>query len=108
MVRYARLIGPQMVLHVTAMGNCRQVVSHTHNDYQLYLDLPDRHDRQFALDLLGYCLMTNHVHLLVRSRECDSLARTMKRVQSEYACCIDRGHYAESGHLWQSRFYSCP
>ena len=52
--------------------------------------------------------MNNHVHLLVRSEQCDSLARTMKRVQSEYAFYVNRKRHQASGHLWQSRFYSCP
>lgn len=108
MPRYARLVAPQMILHVTARGNYRQAVFHATEDYQKYLDLLERHCRQFELSLLGWCLMTNHVHLLVRPERSDSLALTMKHTQSEYAFYVNRKCQQASGHLWQSRFYSCP
>jgi putative transposase len=82
-------------------------VFHVAEDRQMYFALLDRHSSQFGLSLLGWCLMTNHVHLLVRSEKVDSLTRTMKRTQSEYAFYVNRKHYRANGHLWQSRFYSC-
>jgi putative transposase len=56
-----------MILHVTARGNYQQPVFHVAEDRQIYFALLDRHSRRFGLSLLGWCLMTNHVHLLVRS-----------------------------------------
>jgi putative transposase len=97
-----------MILHVTARGNYRQPVFHAAEDYQMYLKLLERHARQFELKLLGWCLMTNHIHLLVRPEGSDSLAQTMKRTQSEYAFYLNRKRRQASGHLWQNRFYSCP
>jgi putative transposase len=108
MARYARLVSPDMVLHVTARGSYHQAVFHAAEDYQKYLHLLEQHSRAFKLDLLGWCLMTNHVHLFVRPEQCESLTRSMKRVQSEYAFYVKQKRQQASGHLWQSRFYSCP
>jgi putative transposase len=108
MPRYARLIKSGMVLHVTARGNYGQAVFHAPEDYRRYLKLLERYSREFQLSLLGWCLMTNHVHLPVRSEAADSLSRVMKRTQSEYASSVNRRRHQASGHLWQSRFYSCP
>lgn len=54
------------------------------------------------------CLMTNHIHLLVVPERPNSLALTIQRVHSEYSSLVNRKHLRVQGHLWQSRFYSCP
>jgi putative transposase len=51
--------------------------------------------------------MTNHVHLVVVPEREDSLARALSRVHSEYALAFNSAR-GGSGHLWQSRFFSCP
>ncbi len=51
--------------------------------------------------------MTNHIHLLAVPQRRESLARSMRRVQSDYSQRLNRRHGWRSGHLWQSRFYSC-
>lgn len=56
--------------------------------------------------MLGYCLMTNHVHLVVIPHSGQSMARTLRRAHSEFAQSLNRA-YQRSGHLWQNRFYSC-
>jgi putative transposase len=59
------------------------------------------------VDVLGYCLMTNHVHLVMIPAATTSLAKAMREINVRYAQyrnAIERGN----GHLWQSRFYSCP
>ncbi len=57
--------------------------------------------------LLGYCLMTNHVHLVAVPEREDSLAQCLAGVHSKYAMEINRAE-GRCGHLWQNRFYSCP
>ena len=60
------------------------------------------------LEILGWCLMTNHAHLLAVPGKTVALARTMRRTQADYSQRLNRRHGSRSGHLWQSRFYSCP
>jgi putative transposase len=57
--------------------------------------------------VLAYCLMTNHVHLVVVPKNADSLAILFRRVHGRYSqyLNVSRG---QSGHLWQQRYFSCP
>jgi putative transposase len=57
--------------------------------------------------MLGYCLMSNHVHLVVVPARPDSLPLAMKRTHGRYAAYFNSTH-ASSGHVWQGRYYSCP
>ena len=57
--------------------------------------------------MVGYCLMSNHVHLLAVPMRENALANALRRAHSDYA------RYANvklrtSGHFWQNRYYSCP
>ena len=58
------------------------------------------------VDLIGWCWMSNHVHMIAVPRRPDSLARLIRRVHSGYAQQFNRLHRRD-GHLWRSRFYSC-
>src|SRR5690606_5977550 len=57
--------------------------------------------------ILGYCLMTNHVHLIATPAREDSLNLAIGRTHFIYTQYINRLH-GRSGHLWQGRFLSCP
>jgi len=54
----------------------------------------------------GYCLMTNHLHLVATPSAADSLGRAVGRANQLYTQYVNRLH-GRSGHLWQNRFYSC-
>jgi putative transposase len=108
MARLKRVIVPGAAYHITARGNYRQDVFFTDDDRRHYLATLGQHAATLGLDLLGWCLMSNHVHLLaVELCEC-AMADTLKRVQSEYAFYMNRRRRQACGHLWQSRFYSAP
>jgi len=106
MPRIARIVIPDVPYHVTQRGNNRQDVFFTDDDRRLYLDVLREQAAQFALDVLGWCLMTNHVHLVAIPRRADSLAKAVGRADWLYTRGINRLH-GRSGHLWQNRFYSC-
>ena len=57
--------------------------------------------------LLGYCLMSNHVHLIAMPERGNALARALGEAHWIYARYVNK-RYRRSGHLWQNRFYSCP
>ena len=63
--------------------------------------------RLYRLDILGYCLMRNHVHLIVLPRRLDSMPRTLRCAHGRYAAYLN-ARRAASGHVWQGRYYSCP
>jgi putative transposase len=106
--RQLPLVEPGLAFHITARGNYRQTVFYTDLDRAEYLNLLAEHAGLESLEVLGWCLMTNHIHLLAIPRKPASLARTMMRTQAGYAQAVNRRHGSRCGHLWQSRFYSCP
>jgi putative transposase len=93
--------------HVTQRGNQRQTVFFEDADRRLYLELLGRHCSKHGLAITGYCLMTNHVHVVaVPSRE-DSLARAFGKTHNDYARWLNVRRGVD-GHFWQNRYFSCP
>jgi len=90
---------------VTQRGNRRQQTFFTDDDYQFYLDLVHEWCRDYAVDIWGYCLMPNHVHLIVVPENEESLALAIGKAHLRYSRRIN---FREGwrGHLWQGRFAS--
>ncbi len=65
MPRVARIVIPGVAHHVTQRGNNRQDVFFVEDDRGVYLRLLKAQSRAYGLAVVGYCLMTNHVHLVV-------------------------------------------
>ena len=106
MARFARVVLPECAHHVTQRGNARRDVFYSALDRRVYLGLLKQYSEHYGLRILGYCLMTNHVHLVAVPTFDDSLAKTLREVHGRYARyrnAVDRA----SGHVWQSRYYSC-
>jgi len=102
----ARIVIPELAHHVTQRGNGRRAVFFTPQDRYVYLGLLQEYSQHYRLRILGYALMSNHVHLVVVPEHEGSLAKTMREVHGRYARyrnTIERG----AGHLWQGRYYSC-
>ena len=107
MPRIARAVIPDLPHHLTQRGNNRQDVFFVDDDKGVYLDLLQQQSERFGLRVLGYCLMTNHVHLIGLPQREDSLARAVGRTHWLYTQHVNRLH-GRSGHLWQNRFHSSP
>lgn len=107
MPRVARIVVLDVPHHITQRGNNRQDVFFVADDRRVYLQLLKKQSDKFGLDVHGYCLMTNHVHILATPRDEYSLAKAVGRTHLLYTQYINRMH-DRSGHLWQNRFYSCP
>jgi putative transposase len=105
--RFARVIAVDVPHHVTQRGNARRFILEADADRMVYLDLLRHHAQQQQLTLMGYCLMSNHVHLVVIPRKPEALAVAMKQTHGRYASYWNARHVS-SGHAWQGRFYSCP
>ena len=93
--------------HVTQRGNRGEQVFFTDADHLRYLELLEFYSEKHGLDILAYCLMTNHLHLVVLPRRDDSLARVLKPVHLRYAQHVNWTQH-QTGRLWQGRFFSCP
>jgi putative transposase len=107
MPRKARIAVPQVPHHITQRGNNRQDVFFVDDDRRIYLSILKEQSEKYGLEILGWCLMTNHIHLIARPSTPESLAKAVGRTHFLYTQNINYLH-RRSGHLWQNRFYSCP
>ncbi len=79
MPRVARIVMPQMPHHVVQRGNNRQSVFFTDDDRRVYLAMLREESQRFGLQVVGYCLMTNHLHLIAVPAREESLAKAVGR-----------------------------
>jgi putative transposase len=107
MPRRARIAIPGLPHHVTHRGNRRGETFLSDGDRETYLRRLLRAGEHLGLELWAYCLMTNHVHLVVRPVRPDSLARTIRDVHGQHARALNRTQ-GWVGHLWANRYYSTP
>jgi putative transposase len=107
MPRIARVVVPGLAHHVTQRGNRRENVFFSDEDRQRYLQLLIEYADKAGLQILAYCLMANHVHLVCIPADVKSLAVVFKPVHTRYAQYVNR-KLGICGRLWQGRFFSCP
>ncbi|MFT7528809.1 MAG: putative transposase [Arenicella sp.] len=106
MPRRARIVLPNVPLHIIQRGNNRQACFFADQDYQVYLQWLKEFADKTGCQIHSYVLMTNHVHLLITPSTTDSVGQLMKRLGQRYVQYINRT-YKRSGTLWEGRFRSC-
>ena len=106
MPRRARIVVPGIPWHIIQRGNNRSACFYTDDDYHKYLDTLKEQADKFDCLVHAYCLMTNHVHLLLTPTHEDSASQLMKHLGQRYVQYINRT-YKRSGTLWEGRFRSC-
>lgn len=105
MARLARVVVPNLPHHVTQRGNRREPIFLEDGDQEIYRDLLAEQAGKCGAEVWAYCLMPNHVHLIVVPHAAASLARAIGETHRRYAHFINaRGRW--TGHLFQSRFAS--
>jgi putative transposase len=123
MARLARVVVPGHPHHVTQRGNGRARTFFEDGDYALYRDLLAEHCRAAGVEVWAWCLMPNHVHLILVPSDSDGLRRARKsgppdlriimrirgkprmraRVHRRYAGIV-QARRKRTGHFWQGRF----
>jgi putative transposase len=89
MARLARVILPGYPHHITQRGNRRQDVFFQESDYVYYIELLKEWCQQQSVEVWSYCLMTNHVHLIVMLKEHSSLSKAIGEVHRRYTRMIN-------------------
>jgi len=107
MARLPRVVVVDVPHHVTQRGNARQVILSSDADRVTYLELLREYSQLYALSLLGYCLMSNHVHLIAVPHTPEALSQSLKQAHGRYAAYWN-AQQSSTGHVWQGRFCSCP
>jgi putative transposase len=105
MPRTARVVIPEMSLHVVQRGHDQQDCFFNEGDYVAYLDYLREFAARFQCPVHAYCLMTNHVHLFMTPHAANACSQVMKFTGQYYVNRINR-RLERSGTLWEGRFYS--
>ncbi len=106
MPRRARLAMAHVPWHIIQRGNNRTACFFSRSDYSYYLNLLEEQSKKYGCAIHAYCLMTNHVHLLLTPEEKSGPSLMMKHVGQCFTQYINRT-YERSGTLWEGRFKSC-
>lgn len=106
MPRKARLKSRSNVYHVVIRGANRQQMFEDRKDYLKYLDILEYYKRECNYSIYAYCLMSNHVHLLIHT-PVTPLETIFRRINTRYAVWFNM-KYDRTGYLQQGRYYSEP
>src|SRR3989440_5617612 len=106
MPRAARIVVPEMAVHVIQRGNNHGRCFFSDVDYLAYLSYLRFFARRYQCSIHAYCLMTNHVHLLLTPHAADACALLMKYLSQCYVQRVNK-RTGRSGTLWEGRFRSC-
>lgn len=107
MARMARVVAAGVPHHVTQRGNRRQKVFFCDDDYETYRQLLAQSCRDAGVAVWAYCLMPNHVHLILVPRDADGLRAALGDAHRRYSRAVNF-RQGWRGYLWQGRFASFP
>lgn len=105
MARIARITVPGLPHHVTQRGNRRQPLFVERGDYALYRDLLAERCAANGVSCWAYCLMPNHVHLILTPTTAEGLSRAVGEAHRRYTAFFN-ARARVTGHLFQGRFAS--
>lgn len=102
--RDARARSKSRIYHIMLRGINRQDIFEDDEDVEKLLETIKKYKEVSKFDIFAYCIMSNHIHMLVREIE-ESISNTIKRISSSYVFWYNK-KYERCGHLFQERFKS--
>lgn len=106
MARVHRMKSSSGIYHVMHRGVDKQDIFSSAKDYEIFLEKMLFAKYSSNCKVYGYCLMTNHVHLLIKEED-ESIGETIKRIAISYSAYYNKTH-KRTGHLFENRFKSEP
>ena len=103
MARNARLFLENVSHHIVGRGSRKDRIFYSDEDYERFLSLLWKYKNKFKAKLYAYCLMPNHIHLLLDTATKQLLSKTMHGISLSYAMYFN-SKYKKCGHLWQNRY----
>jgi putative transposase len=91
--------------HVTARINRSEMILSPKGEKMLLLAVIKRAKKRYRFQIKNFCIMNNHLHLLIKPGENESLSRIMQWILSVFAMAWNRKHHL-TGHVWGERFFS--
>ena len=85
MARFAQVIAVDVAHHVTQRGNAWRFILDSDADRERYLNLLWEDVGQRGISLVGYCLMSNHIHLIAIPHQSDDLSLALRHTHGRYA-----------------------
>jgi len=107
MGRQARKMSGTGFYHVVFRGINRQNLFEEESDYLYLLQMLQQLKSEMLFEIHGYCLMSNHVHMLIKEKQLGDISLIMKRLLTKYSMYFNR-KYQRSGALIASRYKSEP
>ena len=107
MPRHARKKSSTQTYHVVIKGADRQLLFEETSDYLKYLDILGYYKQTFSLEIYAYCLMSNHVHLLIHHPETVTLESIFRHMNTAYATWFNL-KYDRTGFVQDGRYFSEP
>ena len=104
MPRQARQLCEKGYYHVIARGVNKEIIFREEGDYLKYIGFLKKYSEEQEIILVAYCLMSNHVHLLIQDQK-DHMSAFMQKLGMSYAQYYNK-RYERTGHLFQNRFKS--
>lgn len=104
MPRQGRKNSKTKVYHVILRGIDKQDIFFCEEDYYKFLDILKETKEKYQYDIYSYCLMSNHIHIVVYDKN-DKLSKIMQKIGISYSFYVNR-KYNRIGHLFQNRFLS--
>jgi putative transposase len=104
MPRRARVKSRSKMYHIMLRGANRQEIFHEDEDCKIFLDTIERYKIKSDISVYAWCLMSNHVHLLLKEGD-EDISITMKRIGVSFVWYYNL-KYRTTGHLFQDRFRS--
>ena len=105
MPRRPRIILEGGYYHILTRGNDRRKLFRYRQDYNFFLRTAKRYLKKYPLNIINYCLMPNHLHILVQVNKADDLPKFMQGLLQVYASYFRR-KYHSAGFVFQNRYKS--
>lgn len=105
MPRIARIYIEEGIYHILTRGNNRQWVFNDEQDFKEYKNILYRLKKEQPFQLYHYCLMNNHVHLVIEVNKNTESSKLMKRLNLSYYHYYKK-KYGYAGHFWEDRYKS--
>jgi len=109
MARISRkeILGDNLYYHIIARGNGKRAIFRCRMDYKLFINITHKYLIKFPLHIYHYCLMKNHIHLIIQTTEGWMLPKFMQGALQRYAYHF-RKKYDSPGYLFQNRYKCFP
>lgn len=107
MPRNSRKLLEKIVCHHMVQGINKEHIFEVEKDKNKYLNLMQKYYKQFEVDVIAYCIMDNHVHLILYSDKIQNISSFMKQINSIYAMYYNKKKQ-RVGYVYRNRFKSVP